>query len=167
MTLDWGFDLLLEHTDDGFRASVAQSPAGEVWAPFVLPFKPREQHAAIQQLLADPGENATQRADQFMLARQLGGKLFDAVFQGPLLECWQTSWRKAYAERATLHLRLRLGDVVELRTLPWEYLYDSTRDEFISAVGAHAVDALPRASPPDGAVWPGAAAACTSRHGRA
>ena len=29
-------------------------------------------------------------------------------------------------------MRLRLGDVLELRALPWEYLYDATRDEFIA-----------------------------------
>ena len=136
MTIDWGFDLLLEHTEDGYRASVLQSPVGDASAPFTLPFAPREQHTIVQQLLADPGQDDARRSEQFMLARRTGGRLFDAIFHGPLLECWQASWRKAYDERAILHVRLRLGDVLELRTLPWEYLHDATRDEFV-ALSAH------------------------------
>jgi hypothetical protein len=129
---NWGFDLLLEHNEDGYRAGVLQSPAGEGAANFTLPFAPREQHAFVQQLLTDPGKDERMRADQFLLARKVGGRLFDAIFQGPLLALWQESWRRAYAERATLHLRLRLGDTPALRALPWEYLYDGTRDEFLA-----------------------------------
>jgi hypothetical protein len=124
--------LLLEHNEDGYRAGVLQSPAGEGAANFTLPFAPREQHAFVQQLLTDPGKDERMRADQFLLARKVGGRLFDAIFQGPLLALWQESWRRAYAERATLHLRLRLGDTPALRALPWEYLYDATRDEFLA-----------------------------------
>jgi len=136
MTTDWGFDLLLEHTEDGYRATVLQSPCGDALAPFTPPFEPREQHTIIQQLLADPGQDAARRSEQFMLARRVGGRLFDTIFHGAILECWQASWRAAYAERATLHLRLQLGGVLELRALPWEYLHDGTRDEFI-ALSAH------------------------------
>ena len=57
VTNEWGFDLLLENTEDGYRAGVLQSPAGEAWASFSLPFEPREQHAFVQQLLADPGKD--------------------------------------------------------------------------------------------------------------
>jgi hypothetical protein len=129
---DLGFDLLLENTEDGYRAGVLQSPAGEAWTSFTLPFQPREQHAFVQQLLADPGKDDRMRADQFLLARKVGGRLFDALFHGPLLPLWQESWRRAYNDRKTLHLRLRLGDSPELRALPWEYLYDPTRDEFLA-----------------------------------
>jgi hypothetical protein len=132
MAIDWGFDLLLEHVEDGYHAGVLHSPAGEAWASFSLPFQPREQHAFVQQLLSDPGKDERMRAEQFLLARKVGGRLFDAVFHGPLLALWQESWRRAYAERATLHLRLRLGDEPELRALPWEYLYDPTREEFLA-----------------------------------
>lgn len=132
MAINWGFDLRLEQTEDGYRASVLQSPAGEAWAPFVLPFPSREQHVLMQQLLADPGQDEYRRAEQFQLARRVGGKLFNTIFHGALLECWQASRRLAYTERATLHFRLHLADIPVLRALPWEYLYDSTRDEFIA-----------------------------------
>ena len=57
MTIDWGFDLQLEQTEDGYRATVLQSPGGEASAPFTFPFAPAEQHTIIQQLLADPGQD--------------------------------------------------------------------------------------------------------------
>ena len=136
MAGDWGFDLQLELTDDGYRTTVLTAPAGSAAAPFTLPFAPREQHRLIQQLLQDPGADETRRAAQFAAARDLGGKLFDALFHGPIQECWQTSWRMAYQERATLHLRLHLADEPDILAIPWEYLYDPTRDEFI-ALSAH------------------------------
>jgi hypothetical protein len=136
MASDWGFDLQLELTDEGYRTTVLEAPAGSAAAAFALPFAPREQHRMIQQLLQDPGEDETRRAAQFAVARELGGRLFDALFHGPIGACWQESWRMAYQERATLHLRLRLGDDPGIQAIPWEYLYDPTRDEFI-ALSAH------------------------------
>lgn len=131
MTTNWGFDLLLDHTEDGYRATVQDSPAGQAARFFDLPFRLREQHVAVQRLLVNPGDDAQERNAQFALARELGGKLFDSLFAGPILALWQESWRRAYAARAVLRVRLGLSDVPELNALPWEYLYDDTRDEFL------------------------------------
>ena len=131
MTTNWGFDLLLDHTEDGYRATVQNSPAGQAARFFDLPFRLREQHVAVQRLLVNPGDDAQERNAQFALARELGGKLFDSLFAGPILALWQESWRRAYAARAVLRVRLGLSDVPELNALPWEYLYDDTRDEFL------------------------------------
>jgi hypothetical protein len=132
MTTEWVFDLLLELTEDGYRATVRNSPAGTAAATFVLPLHHRDQHAAVQRLLGDPGADETQRNAQFALAREVGGKFFNAVFYGPILECWQASWQRAYAARASLRVQLGIGDDPPLRALPWEYLYDDTRDEFLA-----------------------------------
>jgi hypothetical protein len=132
MTTNWIFDLLLELTEDGYRATVRSSPAGTAAAAFVLPLHRREQHAAVQQLLSESGADATQRDAQFALARAIGGKLFDAVFHGAILAVWQESWQRAYTERASLRVQLGVGDDPALRALPWEYLYDDTRDEFLA-----------------------------------
>lgn len=132
MGQEWAFDLQLEHTEDGYRAAVTQSPAGTAVAPFALPYKPREQTAILQRLAADPGADEGHRADQFALARQVGGRLFATAFPPPILVLWEESWRRAYDQRATLRLRLSLGDALELHVLPWEYLYDDSRDEFLA-----------------------------------
>ncbi len=131
MTTNWGFDLLLDHTEDGYRATVQNSPAGQAARFFDLPFRLREQHVAVQRLLVNPDDDAQERNAQFALARELGGKLFDSLFAGPILALWQESWRRAYAARHVLRVRLGLSDVPELNALPWEYLYDDTRDEFL------------------------------------
>lgn len=136
MGADWDFDLLLENTEDGYRASVLRSPAGTAVAPIALPFKPKEHLTLVQQLMADPGKDEARRAEQFRLARTVGGRMFDTVFHGSILEVWHASWQRAYAERVTLHVHVRMDDDLPLRTLPWEYLYDATRDEFI-ALSAH------------------------------
>ncbi|MCB0136060.1 MAG: hypothetical protein KDD75_13210, partial [Caldilineaceae bacterium] len=97
--MNWGFDLLLEHTEDGYRATVQDSPAGQAVRAFDLPFRPREQHAAVQRLLAEAGDDERERDAQFALARELGGRLFDTIFAGPILALWQESWRRAYEAR--------------------------------------------------------------------
>lgn len=132
MATDWVFDVLLDLTEDGYRATVRQSPAGATTIAFEPPLQRRDQHAIIQRLLADPGDDDALRIAQFSLAREVGGKLFDAVFAGPVLELWQESWRLAYASRASLRVQLSFGDAPLLRALPWEYLYDETRDEFLA-----------------------------------
>ncbi len=86
----------------------------------------------MQRLLADPGDDESQRAEQFMIARDAGGRLFDAIFRDEILECWRTSWREAYTHQQTLRVRLRLYAAGLLRALPWEYLYDSSREEFVA-----------------------------------
>lgn len=146
MTAEWVFDLLLELTEDGYCATVRKSPAGTATAPFALPLHRREQHAAVQRLLGDAGGDDAQRSAQFALAREIGGKLFDAIFHGPILECWQTSWRAAYTARSSLRVQLGIGDDPMLRALPWEYLYDDTRDEFLAlSVHTPVVRSLPAA----------------------
>lgn len=132
MTNDWIFDLHLEHTEDGYRASVRSSPVGTATVAFEMPLQRREQHMIIQRLLTDPGEDETLRNAQFALAREVGGRLFNTVFAGAILELWGESWQKAYASRASLRVQLSIGDVPPLRALPWEYLYDDTRDEFLA-----------------------------------
>ncbi|MBW7882166.1 MAG: CHAT domain-containing protein [Caldilineaceae bacterium] len=132
MTTDWRFDLRLELTEDGYRATVEHSPAGAAWSAFVLPFTSGEQHTIARQLLAEAGDREDRRTEQFTLARTVGGRLFDTIFHGPIRDLWQESWRRAYQERATLRLHLSVGNAPELRILPWEYLYDETREEFIA-----------------------------------
>ena len=132
MATEWVFDLFLELTEDGYRASVRTSPAGMATIAFELPLHRRDQHAIVQRLLTDAGDDAALRNEQFSLARQVGGKLFDTIFHGPIQELWQESWRQAYASRASLRVQLGIGDDPALRALPWEYLYDDTREEFLA-----------------------------------
>lgn len=132
MTTEWIFDLFLELTEDGYRAHVRTSPAGTATIAFEPPLHRRDQHAIVQRLLGDAGDDEALRTTQFALAREVGGKLFNAIFAGAVLDLWQQSWQNAYASRASLRVQLSMDDVPSLRALPWEYLYDDTRDEFLA-----------------------------------
>jgi hypothetical protein len=130
MTKDWIFDLLLELTEKGYRAVVRRAPAGTASEPFVLPLQ--HPHNIGQQLLVESDDDSPLRSAQFALAREAGGTLFHAIFTGSILECWQQSWQQAYSSQATLRVQLTLDDLPLLRAVPWEYLYDDTREEFLA-----------------------------------
>jgi len=106
------FDLEVEPTSGGYRAQVLSSPAGEARA---------ELDAA-----------AFSRVDLAGSAQAVGAQLFDAVFQGEVLSCLRRSVDEAGRDGHGLRIRLRLDEAPELIPLPWEYLYDHTRDRFLA-----------------------------------
>jgi len=67
------------------------------------------------------------------VVRTLGGRLCEAVFRGDVRDCWRASLDEAEALGATgLRLRLRIADAPELNHVPWEYLYNASRNRFLS-----------------------------------
>jgi len=65
------------------------------------------------------------------VVRTLGGRLCEAVFRGDVRDCWRASLDEAEALGATgLRLRLRIADAPELNHVPWEYLYNASRNRF-------------------------------------
>ncbi|PKO20509.1 MAG: hypothetical protein CVU38_19750 [Chloroflexi bacterium HGW-Chloroflexi-1] len=121
------FDLLLERAGGGsegcYSARVIDSPAGQGSNDFPPPFTPEE--------LADfPLANPTPA-----LARDRGGRLFEAVFAGPVRDRFRASLHGAEIEGGSLRLRLRLVAVPALVAWPWEYLYDRERDRFLALSG--------------------------------
>jgi hypothetical protein len=76
----------------------------------------------------------TRRIDspEMELAKNLGGRLYEAVFSGDLRACWRASVREAEARDVGLRLRLRISDAPELNELPWEYLYNAHLNQFLS-----------------------------------
>ena len=106
------FDLGIERVEQGYRARVIASPAGEATEEITLP---------ALDLLAN-----TQPA------QAAGGRLFTAVFRGEVLTGFRRSADKARQRGAGLRIRLRLYSVPELANLPWEHLYDATRGRFLA-----------------------------------
>jgi len=64
-------------------------------------------------------------------AEQVGGELFRTVFQGELLKAFEGCLAKARGGPG-LRIRLRLNDVPQLASLPWEYLYDAEGRGFLA-----------------------------------
>ena len=65
-------------------------------------------------------------------AKAIGGRLFDAVFTGQVLACFQTSQALAHQQNTGLRLRLRFQDCPELTDVPWELLYNRREDSFLT-----------------------------------
>ena len=85
------FDLLIRRTDGGYRAQVLSSPEGEAATDFILPFS--EQDLEIFVLRIGRPRRGTRRIDspEMQLAKDMGGRLYEAVFSGDLRACWRAS----------------------------------------------------------------------------
>lgn len=63
-------------------------------------------------------------------AQDLGGLLFDSLFTGDVRTLFDTTRQQAAMAGNPMRLVLRLGPP-ELATLPWEFLYDDRRDDYV------------------------------------
>ncbi len=125
-------DLLIERAPNGYRARVIDSPVGQAVNDFTLPFSDLE----IENFLLRIGvaRRAFRRLEtqEMTASKSFGARLFDAVFGGDLRGCLRSSIDEANRQRSGLRIRLRLSDVPELADLPWEFLYNSSINRFLS-----------------------------------
>ncbi|MEZ4861965.1 MAG: CHAT domain-containing protein [Caldilineaceae bacterium] len=127
------FDVAIEQNEEGYFVHVREAPAGEAVEPFYLSISAQEQ-AIFTQALAAQADQAESNAAGAAELEAVGKKLFTALFPPPILGLLQSSYRMAYEQRARLRIRLQLTNVPELTSLPWEYLYDPSRNEFLALV---------------------------------
>lgn len=122
------FDLRVRREGDGY---VAEIPAAGAHHAFRLPFTDDQ----LEIYLLKIGQRAAgmRRPDspESRAAREFGAKLFDAVFQGDLLARFRARLAEARQREAGLRLRLNLGAAPDLADLPWEYLYETSRRQFL------------------------------------
>jgi len=111
------FDLLIEGFEEGYRARVLNSPAGQATANFSLPF-------------LEQGGRGPQTLD-IEPVKTFGKHLFEAVFEDQVQSSLRRSLDEADRQGTGLRIRLRLTDVPELASLPWEYLYDPDLNRFL------------------------------------
>jgi tetratricopeptide (TPR) repeat protein len=128
-------DLLFGHSAEQYRVRVLRSPAGEgQTVAFGRPFADSE----LKRFLLSAGRfrsRAQAESIPVASAKELGGRLFDAVFAGSVAECLRRSVDQAEAGRLPLRILLRLADCPELAYLPWELLYDHDDDSFLALSG--------------------------------
>jgi tetratricopeptide (TPR) repeat protein len=129
-------DVLFGRHGDGFRAQVVKSPAGDGQAvTFTPPFTDLE----LENFLLKMGglRVRTRRVDPAPVgaAKEIGGRLFEAVFTGEVGECLRRSLDRADDAGVPLRIRLRLTECAELADLPWELLYDRGDDWFLALSG--------------------------------
>jgi hypothetical protein len=126
-------DLLFSEAGAGYRAVVTRSPAGDGQA---VTFGPLVSDLELENfaLRMSSFRSRTRRVEAAPVAaaKQLGGRLFDAVFAGTTGECLRRSLDQARGEHATLRIRLRVSGCPGLADLPWELLYDRADDWFLA-----------------------------------
>jgi hypothetical protein len=128
------FDLKFTRKDaaDSYRLD-CRSPSGEAAGEFQLPLSPLEVENLILKLSRLKRASRAVDSPEVAAARALGGKLFEAVFQGQVRDCFRASVEKVRSQTETgLRLKLRLQDAPELADLPWEYLYDESCNRFLA-----------------------------------
>ena len=126
------FDLRFTRSEGGFRAEILKAPGGSGQRSFQLPWGEHE----LENYLLKIGQRRSgmRKADspENRAAREFGHKLFESVFQGELKSAFRKSIEAARAGGNGLRLRLYLDETPELADLPWEYLYQSQRREFLA-----------------------------------
>ncbi len=124
------FDLQIERAGDGYRAQVLDSPAGNATHTFSLPFAPLELENYRLRLGAMRQGMRGGSSPEAETAKNFGGRLFETVFDGEVQGCLHSSLNMASQQGKGLRIRLRLTEAPDLLDLPWEYLYNRTRNLF-------------------------------------
>lgn len=142
------FDLNIEGAGGKYKAHVLESPAGEAQSDFSGPFSDLELE--VFYLRIGRPRQGVRRLDspEMLLAKQYGGKLFEAVFAGDVYTCFVSSLATAQAQEKGLRIRLRLNSP-EMTALPWEFLYHTRRSQFLAlSIETPIVRYLEAAQPP-------------------
>ncbi|HIO92639.1 MAG TPA: CHAT domain-containing protein [Leucothrix mucor] len=142
------FDLEITKRSDKYQARVIASPNGEARHLFDFPFEQHELEHYSRRLSQTRSfilnENAPnndlnlRNGSVEVIAeeiRDFGKKLFNAVFQKNVSEIYRESKISAKNKKAGLRIRLRFPENPELINIPWEYLFDSHSDVFLTLSG--------------------------------
>jgi TonB family protein len=125
------FDLEITPSGEKYRVHL-NGPTGQAAADFILPFTDVD----VSNFLGRIGQvrRSMRRADapELHAAKDFGGKLFSAVFSGELIAQLRSSVEQSLNNDRGLRIRLRLTDAPELADLPWEFLYDSAQNHFLT-----------------------------------
>ena len=129
------FDLqILPGTGRDYPVAVLRSPAGEARAIMQFPFDQLALESRLDKLqialLRSGGKRRSVPSPEEQAVQDFGKTLFNAVFSGEIRSCYDVSDERAAREDRGLRLRLRIEDP-KLATLPWEYMYDARRGEYI------------------------------------
>jgi Tol biopolymer transport system component len=118
-----------------YPVAVLRSPAGEARDTMRFPFDRlalNNQLLSLQNALLRSG--VTRRriaAPDEQAVQDFGRALFDALIAGEIRSRFDTSLRLSEQGGRGLRLKLRIN-APELALLPWELLYDSRRDEYVT-----------------------------------
>lgn len=124
--------ITFQRQDDASYQLQASSALGEMKGqPFRAPFKNEELTLLLEQL-ADSGNHSMRRLRRNgpEMVMDVGMRLFYALFDGAIGTDSQQLLLQARKEGRSVRFRLVIASP-ELAYLPWEFLYDETRADFL------------------------------------
>jgi tetratricopeptide (TPR) repeat protein len=126
-------DLLFSQNGAAYRTVVTRSPAGDGQSvSFELPVSDIELENFILKTGSFRSRTRRVESARVTAAKQLGERLFNAVFAGTVGTCLHRSMDRARDEGVPLRIRLRISGCPGLANLPWELLYDRADDWFLA-----------------------------------
>ncbi len=136
-------ELRFEITKSGdaftLSASTTSSLIAEstVTSPFYPPLTPGQTEAALSAVpnTLEEFQRSSPRASPRESMKKLGEILFACLFEGRTAKLYQQCLEVAAGNSQDLRIRLSFNDP-ELEALPWEFLYDPSRGDFM-ALSAH------------------------------
>ena len=114
--------------------SVLGSPAGESQGAMTFPYdslalENRLQGLQLALLSAGPGRRRLVPQHE-QAVQSFGAELFEALFADDIRSMFDRSRQEAARQSANLRIQLRF-DSADMASLPWEFLYDARRAEYL------------------------------------
>jgi hypothetical protein len=121
-------------TGGEYLVRVIDSPAGQAREMMCFPFGELELENKLQALqialLRSGGQRRQTLSPELKTVQEFGRALFDALLTGEVRVRYDVSLRDATLQGRGLRLKLRFN-TPEMAALPWEFLYDPRRAEYV------------------------------------
>lgn len=131
--LDFELEIGLGQGRD-YPLAVLRSPGGEARERMFFPFDELALASHLNKLqialLRSGGKRRKTLSTEESTVQEFGQKLFEALISGEIRSRYDVSQREAAQRGLGLRLKLRI-QAPELAALPWEFLYDPRRAEYL------------------------------------
>jgi hypothetical protein len=127
------FDIEIREGEPRGYAVAVRSPAGEAQEEMSFPFDERQLRDKLKDLeiaLLRSGGTRRQLSSEEQTVQDFGRSLFEATLVGKVSTCYYRSMDQARQQGKGLRLKLHVKPP-KLTVLPWEFLYDPDRDEYL------------------------------------
>lgn len=127
------FDVEIREGDPQGYFVAVHSPAGEAEEQMRFPFDKRQLRDRLKDLeiaLLRSGGTRRSLSSEEQTVQDFGRSLFEALLVGKVGTCYYRSMDQAQQQGKGLRLKLHVQPP-NLTVLPWEFLYDPERDEYL------------------------------------
>ena len=130
------FEIELRAADGpGYRIRAESPFLDPIDAVFALPYDERELVTMLDRVelavLKGSGRRRSLQTKHLEVVKAFGSRLFEALIDGPVAEAYYDAYRRATEQQQGLRLTISAGPP-ELAALPWEFLFDPRRGDFLA-----------------------------------